>query len=333
MSRIIASLIRTVANTPTRAHGIAEVLHYLGYEGVMHCTFSIGLPSRVQNELLSSSDIVAAARNLPAVGPVIPYDSANVFRQIRESDPATLIRAAELMREFKRVKRKPRLDVFLDQDGIRNSDISADDILPLVTTGFAKLRDVSLRKALVGAEATFRLSEASSGEQSVVMGLLGIASQIDDNSLVCIDEPEVCLHPEWQERYVHLLLNTFAHRRNCQFIIATHSPQIVAELPQANCFVMNMEEGKAIAARELSHRSVDFQLASVFKTPGRHNEFLNRIALNLFSKASRTKEFSSEDDETISFLVDLLDRINAADPVRELILALQAMRNVYGRNS
>ena len=157
------------------------------------------------------------------------------------------------------------------------------------------------------------------------MGLLGIASQIEDNSLICIDEPEVCLHPEWQEKYVHLLLEAFSNRRNCQFLIATHSPQVVAELPQSNCFVMNMADGKALDAKLLSHRSVDFQLASVFRTPGRHNEFLNRTALNLFSRVSSNKSFSEEDNHDLRLLEDLFATINQTDPLRESISALQAM--------
>jgi predicted ATPase len=335
MSRIIASLIRSAADTPSKSSGIADVLHYLGYDGVMRCTFSVGLPSRIQDELLNANDLFSTIRNLKITPPlaVDSISAINSIRQLKEANQEELERALNFIRSGSETNRKPRLDIFIDREGIQNNDIQPRDIIALVGSGLARLRDVSLRKAEIGSDSgIFRLSEASSGEQSVMMGLLGIASQIEDNSLICIDEPEVCLHPEWQERYVHLLLETFSNRRGCQFIIATHSPQVVAELPQSNCFVMNMDDGKAIEAKKLSHRSVDFQLASVFRTPGRHNEFLNRIALNLFSRVSSSKIFHDEDHQSLELLEELFDTINHTDPLRDLIIALRAMKSTYAKN-
>ncbi len=42
------------------------------------------------------------------------------------------------------------------------------------------------------------------------MNILGISTEIRDNSLICIDEPELSLHPKWQEKYMKLLMNTFS---------------------------------------------------------------------------------------------------------------------------
>lgn len=334
MSRIIASLIRSVAENPEKSTGIADVLHYLGYDGVMRCTFSIKLSTRIQDEILFSNDPYNAIKELKSAIFLPSFQTVDSIRMLKEANREDLERALSFLKSNWEVSRKPRLDIFLDREGIQNNNIHPRDIVALVSTGLARLRNVSLRKAETGLDSeVFHLSEASSGEQSVMMGLLGIASQIEDNSLICIDEPEVCLHPEWQEKYVHLLLETFSNRRNCQFLIATHSPQVVAELPQSNCFVMNMADGKALDAKLLSHRSVDFQLASVFRTPGRHNEFLNRTALNLFSRVSSNKSFSEEDNHDLRLLEDLFATINQTDPLRELISALQAMKNTYGQHN
>jgi len=154
------------------------------------------------------------------------------------------------------------------------------------------------------------------------MGLLGIGSQIEDNALVCIDEPEVCLHPEWQERYVHMLLKAFGNYTGCQFLIATHSPQIVAELPQSNCFVMDMDSGIAFESKDFSHKSVDFQLARVFKTPGHGNEYLTKIAVSLFTKIGRKLPLSDEELQHAELLRTLFDRLSEQDPLRDLIAAI-----------
>ncbi|MGR2836454.1 AAA family ATPase, partial [Vibrio vulnificus] len=65
-------------------------------------------------------------------------------------------------------------------------------------------------------------TSASSGEQCLALMLLGIASQIEDGSLICIDEPEISLHPEWQEEFIPLLESLFSNYTGCHFLIATH---------------------------------------------------------------------------------------------------------------
>ncbi|MBY8186655.1 ATP-binding protein [Vibrio fluvialis] len=34
---------------------------------------------------------------------------------------------------------------------------------------------------------------------------LGIISSIDDDALILIDEPEISLHPSWQQKFVEIL--------------------------------------------------------------------------------------------------------------------------------
>lgn len=46
------------------------------------------------------------------------------------------------------------------------------------------------------------------------------------DSVILIDEPELSLHPAWQNKILKLY-ETFAKENNCQIIIATHSPHII----------------------------------------------------------------------------------------------------------
>lgn len=50
---------------------------------------------------------------------------------------------------------------------------------------------------------------------------------LDGSGIVLIDEIDLHLHPSWQRKIVHSLLTTFP---NCQFVITTHSPQVLGEL-------------------------------------------------------------------------------------------------------
>jgi energy-coupling factor transporter ATP-binding protein EcfA2 len=73
----------------------------------------------------------------------------------------------------------------------------------------------------------FPLKGLSSGQQQVVyrLGYLLQNINIFAGGIVFIDEPELSLHPLWQERYLKFLQELFGI--NIQFIIATHSPYIV----------------------------------------------------------------------------------------------------------
>lgn len=56
------------------------------------------------------------------------------------------------------------------------------------------------------------------------------------SGIILIDEIDLHLHPAWQRKVVEMLKKTFP---NCQFIITTHSPQVIGELPASDIFILN----------------------------------------------------------------------------------------------
>ena len=86
---------------------------------------------------------------------------------------------------------------------------------------------------------TFYLSQASSGEKEIINFILGIFSLNIKGGLLIIDEPELHLHPKWQQSVVPDLLTTFP---NIQFIITTHSPQILTTVHHS-CIRLLTSEG------------------------------------------------------------------------------------------
>ncbi|MEP7122174.1 MAG: AAA family ATPase [Byssovorax sp.] len=54
------------------------------------------------------------------------------------------------------------------------------------------------------------------------------ADPLQGEAIVLIDEIELHLHPDWQRRVLASLRSTFP---NCQFIVTTHSPQVLSEVP------------------------------------------------------------------------------------------------------
>lgn len=97
-----------------------------------------------------------------------------------------------------------------------------------------------------------QLSDGERGLLALVFDLtrrLAIANPDSANpiaegvALVMIDEVELHLHPKWQRDVIKQLPAIF---RNCQFVITTHSPQVIGEV-QARCVrLLSTRERKVV---------------------------------------------------------------------------------------
>lgn len=169
------------------------------------------------------------------------------------------------------------------------------------------------------------LSQLSSGQQAILRILLGISSTLSNNSLICIDEPEVSLHPEWQLEIINKIQDFFNPYSNCHFIIATHSPQIISGLIGHNSYIIDLEKNITYSSEDYSKKSADFQLANVFDAPGSNNEYLVRISLTILSKLTKNIELSAEDINHIIFLNKIKDILPDSDAVFYLIEQINAL--------
>lgn len=119
-------------------------------------------------------------------------------------------------------------------------------------TEIRPLRFVIDRTLDDGSTRTFRIGQLSDGYR-VMLGLvmdlarrlaqanppyehdtgegLDITDPLDSPAIVLIDEVDLHLHPRWQQRVLGDLRRTF---RNAQFIVSTHSPQVLTTV-KAEC--------------------------------------------------------------------------------------------------
>ena len=58
---------------------------------------------------------------------------------------------------------------------------------------------------------------------------------LEGEGIILIDEIEVHLHPKWQRDIIPRLTSTFP---NCQFIVTTHSPQVLSNVKKENVFIV-----------------------------------------------------------------------------------------------
>lgn len=73
-----------------------------------------------------------------------------------------------------------------------------------------------------------------------------LADPLDSEAIVLIDEIELHLHPEWQQRILDDLMRTFP---NTQFIVSTHSPQVLTTVLPENIIHLRATGNGAVAER------------------------------------------------------------------------------------
>ncbi|MEG0022790.1 MAG: AAA family ATPase [Cetobacterium sp.] len=81
----------------------------------------------------------------------------------------------------------------------------------------------------------FDINKLSSGEKQLFIRALTLKMVEAENAIILIDEPEISLHPKWQQKIVKVYENI---GKNNQVIIATHSPHILGSVSNENIRVM-----------------------------------------------------------------------------------------------
>lgn len=157
-------------------------------------------------------------------------------------------------------------------------------------------------------DATLSLDQLSEGEKGLIAMVGDIARRmalaapterdpLALEAVILIDEIELHLHPAWQREVPHALRRTFS---NAQFVLTTHSPQVIGELP-SRC-VRVVRDGRVEAAPA--------------PTEGRDS---NRILEVLMGAPSRSAEVSTlfvrlaraEDEERWNDAWALIDELRS----------------------
>ena len=92
----------------------------------------------------------------------------------------------------------------------------------------------------------FDINELSSGEKQLFLRTLAIKMLNPQNSIILIDEPELSLHPKWQQRIVDVYKKI---GKNNQIIIATHSPHILGSVRKENIMLLDKNNDGKIVVR------------------------------------------------------------------------------------
>lgn len=149
--------------------------------------------------------------------------------------------------------------------------------------------DANKIKVLVKKEQhEYDLQQLSQGEK-VLLALVGdialrltilnpkAADPLAASGVILIDEIDLHLHPIWQRRILNNLHHTFP---NCQFIVTTHSPQILGEANNADVFFLSENEEGSLTAEKAEYiygKNSDDILEYFMGTSSRNRTIRNKL--------------------------------------------------------
>ena len=270
-----------------------------------------------------NNNIVSSENDLFKNQKVIYFPTEVTFLNYRSNGPTKMddfnndvtLTSEKMSKDFKQFLVNQRM---LDLNDISNN-IEATRIEKYKKIFNEFLRDKEfLEIDLKTFEPMFRLKdtgkvittdELSSGEKQVFFKG-GSLLQYGENKelIVLIDEPEISMHPEWQQVILRYYTNI---NPNCQFIFSTHSSQIVSCCKKEEIRLIEKVDGKLQIKND------------IIETYGLNDE---ELLFNIFNlKSVRNREVDSKIEEYKSLYCKFNLNDEEKEKLKELKEELKAM--------
>jgi len=155
----------------------------------------------------------------------------------------------------------------------------------------------------------FRIDQLSDGEKSL-LALVGdiarrlaianptLANPLEGEGIILVDEIDLHFHPKRQRMIVPKLLEVFP---NCQFIIATHSPQILGNVHADSIFLLAENEDGVVELRQpeesygmTTNEILEDLMDSPARDPGEEKKLLRLFELIERRKLAEAKTLIEE---------------------------------------
>ena len=171
-----------------------------------------------------------------------------------------------------------------------------------------------------------RLEQLSDGEKMLLLVVCDIARRLSianpgvDNPLegtgiVLIDEIELHLHPKWQREVIPALLTTFP---GIQFIVTTHSPQVLSQVDQSDIFLLKDGEIRPVSSnpKGLDTNAILEEIMDTPKYPKEVDDLVGKLFILIqqkqFEKAEAVREqlkAASPDNPALSRADSMMERL------------------------
>jgi len=103
----------------------------------------------------------------------------------------------------------------------------------------------------------FLIDDLSSGEKTLISEILFLYLNDIKDKIILIDEPELSLHPTWQNKIFKLYEN-YAKKNNCQIIIATHSPLILGSAENKYIRILTFKNNRVVVKKQNRSYGLEF---------------------------------------------------------------------------
>lgn len=322
--RALEALMEAESSTVERRTRVAEVFNYLGYVPWVEQTYRWRY-SALADGTKSIGELMDEHRNR---GDSRVY-STKLLRTVGR-DQESIDKIQRIVDEYAELTDDKVLRVSSNFSDVKSiGDSRFDEIHLLRRAGIIELQSVELER--IDTNIRVELREISSGELSLVTAFLGLAAVIENNSLVLIDEPEVSLHPEWQVDYLKLLTRIFDKYQGCHFIIATHSPLIVSDMPpfSANVISLDRSGSSPVNDQRYSGDSIDEILVRAFNVTGKNNLFVKQLLVESLRIAASGDVDSPRFVELVDILKPILPGIADDTPLSDLITEIVNLGEVH----
>ena len=171
------------------------------------------------------------------------------------------------------------------------------------------------------------LTRLSEGQKQVVLtqGINSVLGEEEKNLLYLYDEPDVFLHPKWQQAFVDNIRN--ALDETSMAIITSHSPSIVSDLKNQNLHLLR--KGKVVT-KSLKYygKTVESILEDYFDLKStRSNDVTNQIA-SLWKQIQNNEYMTEAFEKEMQELTSIL----GADDMEIMAMKRDMLRKEYEKN-
>ena len=197
-----------------------------------------------------------------------------------------------------------------------------------------KIKRNPLRMTILKDDTTLEIGQLSDGEKCTIALIGDLARRLalanpekknplEGSGIALIDEVELHMHPKWQRKIIPMLSETFP---NIQFIITTHSPQVLGELDDnINVFLINQENNISTIEKIQSLIAWDSNLIL--------EELMGTDSLNFKMKEKvrtlfefiKDKKYSKA--EELANSIDNLSHGTNTDVIKARVLIARGMKN------
>jgi len=176
----------------------------------------------------------------------------------------------------------------------------------------------------------FEIKDLSTGEKTLLSKVMYLYFQDYKEKVILIDEPELSLHPSWQNRVLKIYEN-FAKKNECQIIIATHSPHIIGSAKPEYLRLLKKEDNKIVAIDNID-RSYGLEFDKILTDiMGVENLRTPAVAKDIKRLWEILEDENYESEEYIKLYDKLEELLGSLD--KDMVLSRLEIARIKSRNA